>query len=163
MTFSISFMDTPPEYPYDDPFAKAARGAIVLGGFREEFLASLGEWTEEGYRQQWKRSIRSLLDGERKAVLITTFSSPTSASHLEWWALYREGEKVLVQNQLVFFKDIQGVFDVNRAVDALREHQSHGEEGTRISEWVVSINELRDFAEQTGDRNTGDRDVAGSL
>lgn len=149
MTFSISFMDTPPEYPYDDPFAKAARGIIVLGGFREEFLASLHEWTEEDYRQQWQRSVRSLLGGEQKAVLITTFSSPTSASHLMWWALYRKAEEVLVQNHLVFFKDIQGVFDVNRAVDFLREYRSHDEEGIRISEWSVSLDELRGFAENS--------------
>lgn len=148
MAFSISFVNAPPEYPYDDISAKAARGIIVVGDSTEEFLANLSEWTQREYREQWRRSIRRLLEGERKAVLITTFSSPTVASHLEWWALYREGEDVFAQNQLLFFDDLDAQFDPSRAVEFLRERQTKNEEGLAISEWRVSMDDLRAFAEQ---------------
>jgi len=135
----------PPKCPYADATTKAARGLIVLGDATEEFLANLGEWTQAEYREQWARSIRSLLEGERKAVLITTFSSPTVASHLEWWALYREGEHVFAQNQLLFFDDVDGEFDASRAVEFLRDRQTENEEELAISEWSFSMDDLRAF------------------
>jgi hypothetical protein len=146
MTFSIGFIDAPPEYPYEDASAKATRGLIVLGDSTEDFLSNLREWTESQYREQWARSIRSLVEGKRKAVLITTFSSPTVASHLEWWALYRLGERVFAQNQLVFFDNLKSEFDAHRAVEFLRDRQTENEEGLPISEWSVSMDDLRAFA-----------------
>ena len=146
MAFSISFLDAAPEYPYEDAFTKGARGLIVLAEYSEEFLASLGEWTHTQYREQWARSIQRLIEGDAKAVLITTFSSPDVASHLEWWALYREGEDVFAQNQLLLFDDLTGKFDVSRAVEYLRDRQTVNEEGLPISEWRVSMDDLRVFS-----------------
>lgn len=150
MAFSISFMNLPLEHPYEDESIKAARGLIVLGDSSEEFLANLREWTEAEYREQWINSIRSLLDGELKAVLITTFSSPTVASHLEWWALYRVGEDVFAQNQLLFFGHVKGEFDSNKAVQFLKDRETRNEEGLPISEWTVSMDDLRLYAEKSG-------------
>lgn len=147
MAFSISFIDVPLERPYEDASTKAARGLIVLGDWKEEFLANLGEWTQVEYRQHWTRSIQRLVQGETKAVLITTFSSPEIASHLEWWALYRAGEQVVVQNQLVFFADLEGEFDANRAVQFLKDRETENARGDRISEWSVPMDDLRAFAE----------------
>ncbi|MDR3747961.1 MAG: hypothetical protein P4M04_07400 [Acidobacteriota bacterium] len=149
MAFSIGFMKVPAECPYEDGSTEAARGLIVLGDSAEEFLANLGEWTQAKYREQWRGSIQSLLEGEGRAVLITTFSNPSTASHLEWWALYREGEDVFVQNQLLFFDDIEGEFDESRAVDFLRARETVTEEGRPISEWSVSMEDLRMFSKQT--------------
>ncbi|HEY1939274.1 MAG TPA: hypothetical protein VGJ33_15180 [Candidatus Angelobacter sp.] len=146
MSFSISYRRVPLEYPYDDGHTAAARGEIVLGDFREGFLSNLGEWRQADYREQWRRSIHRLLAGEQKAVLITTFSSPTIATHLEWWALYREEDNVAVQNQLLFYDNIQGEFDVKCAVDFLNERRRVTEDGRPISEWSVSMNDLRVFA-----------------
>jgi len=148
MAFAIGFEDAPLEHPYDDASIPAARGRIVLGDWAEEFLANLGEWTPEEYRNQWRRSIQSLLEGQRKAVLITTFSSPKIASHIEWWALYRVGEEVFAQNQLLFFEDIGGKFDTNRAVEYLRERRTENNEGVSISEWNVSVSDLEAFASE---------------
>jgi hypothetical protein len=150
MPFSISFMDAPPEHPYENRSTKAARGIIVLGDSTEEFLANLHEWTQAEYREQWRRSIRSLIAGQKRAVLITTFSSPTVASHLEWWALYREGEEVFAQNQLLFFDGLEDEFDASRAVDFLRERQTENEEGLAISEWSVSMHDVRVFGKLLG-------------
>jgi hypothetical protein len=145
MMFSISFLDIPTEYPYDDASTKAARGRIVLGNFAEEFLANLHEWTQPEYREHWNRSILSMLEGEKNAVLIMSFNLPAVASHLEWWALYRVEERIFVQNQLILFDDLKSEFDVNRAVESLRDHRLQTDEGVRISEWSVSMDDLRTF------------------
>jgi len=150
MAFSIGFMDLPLEHPYEDEFTSAARGLILLGESSEEFLANLREWNPEEYRYQWRCSIQNLLDGGHKAVLITTFSSPVNASHLEWWALYREGECIFAQNQLLFFDGIEDRFDPHRAVEFLRERQTVNEDGVPISEWDFSMDDLRSFATQFG-------------
>jgi hypothetical protein len=138
IAFSIRFEDVPLEYPYEDPATAAAMGVIVLGSYCEEFLASLAEWTVEEYRNHWRSSILQILRGADRAVLITTFGSPTIASHLEWWALYRVDKNVFSQNQLVFYADIAGVFDVSQAVKFLKERRTKTDEGAPISEWNVS-------------------------
>ena len=148
MAFSIHFLNVAAEYPYDDASTGATRGVIVLGDFKEEFLASLYEWTKEDYRQQWKHAIRSLLEGSEKAGLITDYGSPAIASHLTWWVLFRKEENILVQNHLLFFDDLDREFNVTRAAEFIKEYESHSEGGVRISEWTVSIGELRDFAKQ---------------
>jgi hypothetical protein len=65
---------------------------------------------------------------------------------LEWWALYRVGEHVFAQNQLVFFDNLKSEFDANRAVEFLRDRQTENEEGLPISEWSVPMDDLRAFA-----------------
>jgi hypothetical protein len=93
-----------------------------------------------------------LLDnGAQKAALITTFSSPSIASHLEWRALYRDGERVHVQNQLLFYEGIENEFDPCEPVQSLKERKITDEDGNSISEWNISISELRAFAEQDND------------
>ena len=120
----------------------------MLADFKEEFLASLREWTRDEYRRQWTRSIRAVLAGDAKAVLITTYNSPSVASHLEWWALYRKEGSVVFQNHLLFFDQITGEFVVNRAAEFLKEYRAINEEGVPISEWIVSLDQLQEFVEQ---------------
>ena len=148
MRFAISFMNLPLVKTYDDYSTMAAKGLIVLGDSSEEFLANLGDWSQEDYQSQWRDSIHSLVDGGNKAVLITTYSSPVIASHLEWWALYREGEDIFVQNQLLFFEGIEDRFRPSQAVQFLKERETENEEGVSISEWKISMGDLRDFATQ---------------
>jgi hypothetical protein len=152
MTFWIGFLKVQLEHPYEDPSTAAARGRIVLRAYGEEFLASLHEWTEATYQKQWRGAIASLIQGEDKAVLITNFNSPAIASHLEWWALYREGETIFAQNQLLFFDDLNREFEASAAVDFLRPRDTKNEEGLPISEWAISMDDLRSFVGKPGDR-----------
>lgn len=52
--FDIEFLsDSPEQADEQQPDISVLRGRVTLGDFRETFLASLGEWTREGYERQW--------------------------------------------------------------------------------------------------------------
>ena len=55
------------------------------------------------------------------------------------------GESVFVQNQLVLFDDLKSKFDVDHAVEFLRDRQMQSKEGVPVSEWNVSMDDLRAF------------------
>lgn len=148
MAFSIEFSDRLDEQPYDDPQIKAANGILVLGDDFESFLSNLGEWTRERYRTQWMRELSLLMGGASKVALITTYSSPEISSHLELWALYRDEEMVRIQNQLLFYDDLEANFSVENAREFLKNRETKTEDGAPISEWNVSFDEIKHFVDQ---------------
>jgi hypothetical protein len=146
--FSISFIDSLDERPYDDLQVRAARGLLILGASSEGFLANLGEWGREFYQKQWKESLVSLVGGEQKVALITTYSNPLIASHIECWALYRDGDTVHAQNHLLFYDNLGRTFSVESASKFLRERETRDEDGALISEWAVPFEDVRSFTER---------------
>jgi hypothetical protein len=76
MPFSISFCDTPLVYEYDDPSTAGAEGLLILGDWKESFLASLYEWTKQDYEHQWRTAITAVIQGADKAALITEYVGP---------------------------------------------------------------------------------------
>lgn len=144
MAFSIEFTGDPILYPYEDESIPAAKGRLLLGGDVEGFIANLGEWSQAMYRSQWRQSLDSLLNGESKAVLITTYSDPSIASHLEWWALYVVGDKVYLQNQLLFYDDLRKPFSIEKAADCLVDRKLSGGDG-EVSEWAITLEDVRKF------------------
>ncbi len=148
MGFSIGFVNKSDERPFDDLAVKAARGVLLLGDTTEGFLANLGEWDRATYQAHWRRSLRLLLDGFSKTALITTYSSPSIASHLEWWALYRTGDLVHIQNQLVLYDNLDRAFSVESANSFLKDRETEDEDGAEISEWAIPFRDVESFAKQ---------------
>jgi len=146
MTFSITFLDEPLSYPYEDPAAPAARGVLVLGDTKEHFLASLYEWSKESYESQWRHAIKTLLLGNDKAALITTYGSPDNATHLEWWPMYVAGGSVFLQDHLLFYDRLPKPFSVENAFSFVRDRRTVDEDGTAISEWMVNFSDVKEFA-----------------
>jgi hypothetical protein len=146
MAFSIAFQHEPLCYPYDDPATPAACGLLVLGDWKEEFLASLYQWSKEDYERQWRHAINVLIQRTRKSALITEYVSPEAASHLVWWPMYLVGETVLFQNHLLFYDQLERPFVIQDALSFVRDRQTVNEEGRKISEWAVSLDDVEVFA-----------------
>ena len=70
--FSIGFSSEPLAHPYDDVTIQAAKGFLILGECREDFLANLSKWSKGDYEQHWYRELRLLLDGRSKVALIVS-------------------------------------------------------------------------------------------
>ena len=94
MAFSIAFVDEPLEYLADDHSIPFAIGEIRLGVFRENFASSLYTWSKTDYEAQWKGAIEHLLSGNEKAALMTEYINPHEATHLRWWPMFSEDQKV---------------------------------------------------------------------
>jgi CdiI N-terminal domain len=147
MPFSIKFLNKPFIYPFDDPKTPAASGELTIGDSTEAFHSSLYHWSTRQYENQWSDAIRVLLGGAPKAALIVEYLSSDVASHLEWWAMYREGEVVYLQNQLLFYRQLTKPFSLDAPFASLRERQTINQEGQSISEWSVSLSEVEQFGE----------------
>jgi hypothetical protein len=152
MPFSISFQEEPLSYPYEDRTTPAASGVLVLGEANEHFTASLYQWSKEDYQRQWRQAVEVLLGGKDMAALITEYLGPEIATHLEWWPMYLVGEKVFLQNHLLFCDQLPGSFSVKNAFSFLRDRHTTNEQGETISEWSVCLSEVEVFARKAGPR-----------
>lgn len=150
MSFSISFLDEPLRYPYDDATVPAAVGRLAIGDSQEYFEASLYEWAKEDYKAQWRNAIKLLLTGTHKTALIVTYGSPEVTTHLEWWPMYRVGGRVFLQDHLLFYDQLTEPFSLQNAFSFVRGRQTTDEDGRSISEWSVSLSEVQQFADMIG-------------
>lgn len=71
--------------------ADAARGEIVIGGFRENFLVDLSFWDFDDYRASWLRSAAHVLE-HNYGRFLASVSIPGQAPYITWVARVRDGE-----------------------------------------------------------------------
>jgi hypothetical protein len=152
LAFTIHFTDEPDEYPNED-FTPWAVGRIVAGELDENFLSNLYEWDKHAYESQWLQSLEDILKGDQKAVLITSYVNQRESDNLEWWALYRDGDIVHVQNHLPFYDQLDREFSVANASSFLSDRTTITEDGDSLSEWDISLKEIELFVRQNRQRN----------
>jgi hypothetical protein len=143
MAFSIGLI--PDTVPNLDPGVVASLGVIQIGSFQERFIASLMYWSADDYKRQWKQVIGRILYSSDVSYLITSMVDPTTGNHIFWWPMYRENGTVFIQNHIMFFDQLQSPFDERNPFSSVADRQTLDEDGNRISEWSVQINELEEF------------------
>jgi CdiI N-terminal domain len=143
--FSIGFSEEPLEYPYDDTSVPAAPGILWLGKTFEGFLANLSIWDKSAYESHWRRELMALFKGSPKVALIVTFGDREFASYIEIWRLYRDGEWVHFQNQLLFYSSLPPEFQVSAISQYIDDRKEVNDEGNRISEWNVALRDIELF------------------
>ncbi len=142
MPFGIEFL--PAGTPASGP--GLAVGRITVGtDFSEKFEADLSYWDRSRYEEDWRTNVRRLVEGAERAVLLTSITAPTTANFFFWWPLYRVGEAVHVQNQLLFLDELTAPFDPARSWDFVADRETVNEDGLRISEWQCSLSDLRSW------------------
>jgi hypothetical protein len=144
MAFSIGFTDDPVWDPGEGA-AGELLGWIKLGDFQENFSSGLFEWTQSTYEEQWKGALHSLLNGATKSALITFYVSPQYGHHLEWWPLHRVDELVYVQNHLLLYDQLTRPFLAAEAISFVKDRQTISEDGEKISEWCVGLDDIKFF------------------
>lgn len=150
MEFVICFRDEPNTYTDED--STWAVGRIVAGELDEEFHANLYEWDKHAYETQWLQSLERLLGDDQKAVLITNYVNQQESSNLEWWALYRDGDTVHVQNHLPWYDSFDREFSIAEASSFLHDRVTIDEDGNRVSEWDVPLREIELFVSEVKQR-----------
>jgi len=143
--FSIKFTDQPLEYPFDDTSIPAAPGALTLGKTTEEFLANLSLWGKSDYESHWTRELTALFRGHPKVALVVSYDDPTAASNMEIWRVYRDGEWVHFQNQILSYSNLPHGFEVSKMSSYIDDREITTKEGDRISEWDVAIRDIESF------------------
>ncbi|MEV5753893.1 hypothetical protein AB0L00_39275 [Actinoallomurus sp. NPDC052308] len=127
----------------DDPLI--AEGVIQLGAHREVFLSDLTFWSVELYRTSWIGALRRLADGGDVSCLLTSVLDPTLANFFTVWPLYRSGDRVFVQNHLVFVDELDRNFDPSVPWEYIAPRATVDEDGDLISEWEISFFDVEEF------------------
>jgi hypothetical protein len=119
-----------------------ALGEITLDDFVETFDIPLTFWSAARYERQWREGIDRLLKGAARSCLITSMLDPRSEAFGDWWKLYREGDHVLVQNQMLLTEVYGKNFDPDEPYRSIPERLPFNAEGTPISEWCLEFNKI---------------------
>ncbi len=118
-------------------------GEIILGEFKETFLASLNYWSIGEYQAQWTEGLIRLVNDEGRSCLITNMFDPNIANFINWWPIYREGRKLIFHNQIYFIK--KKGFDPHNPYVNIEERRTISETGVPISEWEISIDDINEY------------------
>ncbi len=149
MTFDISFLSGPSIR--EDGWAYAV-GTIQGDGLEDYFRANLDYWTQKNYEDHWQKAIKRIVETGRPTALITDMSDPSTANFITWWPMWRLGEEVRMQNQILFLDELDAPFNIADPFSSLTDYNGNlTEEGQRISEWRIPITEMIHFL-QSKDR-----------
>ena len=123
-----------------------AFGRITIGDFSELFSMSLGFWSPEDYRNHWIAALVHLdAASDVTSCLISSVTHPSQSNFVFCWPLYRDGDAVLVQNRILFLDELESPLDLARPWSVLKARESISEDGDAISEWLTTIDEIRDY------------------
>ncbi|MFJ7271318.1 hypothetical protein ACIQV3_32530 [Streptomyces sp. NPDC099050] len=121
-------------------------GRIVIADFVEHFRTDLCFWSKQDYWRSWLAAIEVLEEqGHAASCLVTSIADPGSSHVAMCWPLYREGERVFVQNAMIIFDDLPVPFDIDRPWLSIQPHTTVDEDGNRISEWSTDMESVREF------------------
>jgi len=139
----------------DEPAESAGNGTpafygkIVIDDFQETFAASLVSWTRDDYDLHWRKALEYLIAGGDRSALITDYVEPSAhpggEDYLIWWPLYRDGDRVFVQNHVLFLKQLGTPFSAERPWTSVRDRETISGDRQRISEWTTTVEEIKRF------------------
>jgi contact-dependent growth inhibition (CDI) system CdiI-like immunity protein len=131
------------EEPSSDP--ALAYGRIRIGDFHERFEMDLSFWSRPDYERHWLRGVGRLLAGGDVSCLVSAMRDPETAEFIIWWPLYRLGDEVKVQNQILFMTDLPETLDPEDPFRHVLPRTTSSTEGTPVSEWTTTMEALRQF------------------
>lgn len=148
--YSIEFTSDPFFHQeYED---YSCHGRITISSFQEEFLSSLSFWSVNDYETHWDAAMTRIVAGKACSCLVTSMYDPSNANFIRWWPLYPTNGAVYVQSQLLFLDSVYGEFDPDNPFVHIPRRRTHTEEGSPISEWVTSIEEIENFLQRKRNR-----------
>jgi hypothetical protein len=143
MSFSIKLLEE--SVPTEEPKHQAQYGLITLGSFQERFIALTTLWTAEAYKAHWREAVRRVVETGADSCLITSVHDPSESHMLFWWPMYRAGDRVRVQNGILFFDQLDRPFRIENPYASVPPRRTVTEDGDILSEWEVSLPDLRRF------------------
>lgn len=123
---------------------------IKLGDFEELLLAPLDYWSVKTYQTHWEEQLHDFVTNNLdKIFLITEMHDPATANFIRWWIIYRQGENVCFQEEIVFMNELKDGFSLDNAISLIPPHQNIDEDGDEISEWILPFKALIRFQKIT--------------
>jgi hypothetical protein len=144
MAFTIELLEGP--VPDLEPGDSAVYGNIAIDNFSERFYASTTYWSKGDYIKQWVDTIDKLIQGPSngKGVLVACMYDPLQANFVTGWVLYRDGNKVSVQDEIIFLNELLEKFEIEKLDTYVGDRETVTEDGNKISEWETDLKALEE-------------------
>ena len=143
--FDIRFL---PPVGDDD---RGREGKITLDDHVETFESPTYVWSVTRYEQQWLEAARRLAAGARSTAFLTEVHAPDDTEYHRWWVMWREGDEVHVQEQLLLVDQLPAPLVLSDPYRSIPARVQISEDGERISEWRLTVDDLTEFvARQAG-------------
>lgn len=122
------------------------RAFIRIGEMQETVYIPVNTWRISEYKKQWKEAIERLKTHDT-SCLITGFTTKDGKPGIDWWPLYRVGDTVYVQNQVLWHEIYQErigdkPFTRETCYNFVLPRRTVNYEGREISEWSVPYKEI---------------------
>lgn len=116
---------------------------IQIDEFRESIYISCGDWWSfDDYQKQWQEGLKRL-EKYNQSCLVVAVNNPQSRKFVEWWLLYKVGNKIYIRNRIIIediYTELIGdkPFTLQTCYDFIPERgPQYNEDGRKISEWVT--------------------------
>ncbi len=152
MTFSIR------ELPNDKLRQNGTVAEVVLGEHRETFPLITTLWTIQDYQRQWHGAIEAMVKHQvTSGMLVTDVQPHQNSAGITYWAMFREGERVYVQERLMRFAPPAELLLIPKEAEKVIPPRIQGsdEEHKQVSEWLVLMSDLVKFLEKIAGRSRG--------
>lgn len=124
---------------------------LIIGDHKEVFPLITTLWARDAYESQWMDALQALA-GERVdcCVLITDIQPSEDSSGITYWAMFREGQDVYLQERFSRDQTALLVGPASAAAPYIPSRiQGTPEEQSRVSEWTLPIGDVRQFVENS--------------
>lgn len=138
MNFNVSLSDKVSRR-YNE---SVVEGSFNFSGSHEKFSLALSYWSRGQYLESWNCSINAGLKIGQHTAIITSMRDPQNANFIPVWIFYHGGLECFVQNKILFLQDYGGEFNSSSVNSYIGQRETHNEDGVRISEWVVPLQEV---------------------
>ena len=116
-----------------------ARGKITIGDFDERFNIALEYWSIDDYKRQWQEGLERIKT-HSMSCLVTYVQNPNDAPFIDWWPMYKIGNKIHVQNHMLFAHLYRKrIGNKEFTPDTCYDFIPSRKQKEKVSEWVVEL------------------------
>lgn len=127
---------------------KDCKGAIIIGGWKQDFLSSLDYWSCSDYIEFWRCNLEMVIKGGDLACLITNIrASETIIEDIMLWSIYRENNNVFIRNRLVCDAGIKRNFSLCDLLPFIKKRVAVNEWGQKYWEKQTDVAAIKEFLE----------------
>jgi hypothetical protein len=119
----------------------SVEGEIQINDFIEGLYIPLDWWSIDDYLAQWNDAMQRL-QTYSTSCFVVTIHNPSIRPFIDWWLLYKIGDKIYIHNQWIFdeiYREFIGnkPFTRENCYDFIPEYHTDTEDGNKASEWVI--------------------------
>ena len=129
-----------PERQIDENGFPWSFNKTTINDFWEINLMAEDYWTIADYERQWEEGLARIKTHDTSCLVISTQHPIKNQPFVNWWVLFREGNRIIVNNRIIIEKNYTKLIgDKNFSPDSCYDFIEPRRKKTKISEWSVEL------------------------